>query len=248
MISNDFKKRWFISIIFLFILIGNVSADLGTFPKGECVDVKGQINASSATVTIYYPKNSSVALYNATMSIIRGEIFNYTFCNTETLGVYVYDYCDIVGSNCVENSFTITASGFDNDDSFNRAVFFLYGVAALFFVGFIFVPSEKTTMQENGMMDNVSTNFHLRWTLFLFFVMFLMLGTNITFLSIYNYMGDTDIGAVFDKLAMGSMYFFWFSFGLLLFFWVFATISSLADKKRMRQARDTGLPVDFGSY
>jgi len=104
-------KKLLIILMLGMFLISFTSAFLGTYERGEVVNVRGKItNATAMNVTIYYP-NSSIAVDEGEMSNLQGDIWNYTFTNTDILGEYVYDYCDQKGTNCKENYFEITPNG-----------------------------------------------------------------------------------------------------------------------------------------
>lgn len=91
--------------IFLFSL-AFVSANLGTYTQGECVDIKTILNTSSVTLsTLSYP-NGNIAVSNKVMTNIAGKTFNYTYCSTNFIGTYNYDYYDASG-NVYVNSFEI---------------------------------------------------------------------------------------------------------------------------------------------
>lgn len=93
----------------IIMVMGLASADLGTFKQGDCVQIKTILNATSVNIsTISYP-NSSIVVSNQAMTKSLST-FNYTFCSTTPLGLYVYDYVDNEGNTYV-NSFTITPSG-----------------------------------------------------------------------------------------------------------------------------------------
>lgn len=100
-----------VSLLLVISLISLTSADLGTFKQNECVALVVPLNASSVTLTnVNSPSpNSTVLLTNKAMTA-NGNFFNYTFCNTTTLGVYTYGYCSNTGL-CFGNDFTISGSG-----------------------------------------------------------------------------------------------------------------------------------------
>lgn len=98
-----------IYLIFLAIimLIPFSYASLGTFDKGDCVNIVTVLNASNVNITnIVGPSpNSTIFITNQIMTK-NGQFFNYSFCTTQQLGLYTYGYCDNVG-NCYSNDFTI---------------------------------------------------------------------------------------------------------------------------------------------
>jgi len=97
-------------IIFCMLINGGVvSASLGTFKSGECVDIKTILNTTAVTISsLNYPNSSKVL--GITSMEKNGLTFNYTFCNTSTSGTYNYDYNDTEG-NVYVNSFEVTLSG-----------------------------------------------------------------------------------------------------------------------------------------
>lgn len=101
-------KLILVMIIGLF-LISFCSASLGTFKQGDCVDIKTILNTSAVTISSLNYPNSSTALGITEMEK-NGLTFNYTFCNTSTLGNYNYDYNDSEG-NVYVNDFLVTANG-----------------------------------------------------------------------------------------------------------------------------------------
>ena len=104
-------KNILLTLMLGIFLISLASADLGKVKLGENISVRGEIsNATSVNVTIYFP-NSTIAVYNQPMTNLVGEIYNYSFDNTETLGNYIYDYCNQDGEDCIQNYFEVTVSG-----------------------------------------------------------------------------------------------------------------------------------------
>ena len=104
-------KKILLSFIIGIFLISSVSAFLGTYEKNETVSVRGKItNATAMNVTIYYP-NTTIAIDKGVMTNVHGDVWNYSFTDTNTLGDYVYDYCNQNGGSCKENYFTITPLG-----------------------------------------------------------------------------------------------------------------------------------------
>lgn len=216
-------------------LISLVSAStLGTYKKDDCINLHQVCdNCTYVNLTTVLLPNSTIYTYNREMTK-TGEDYNFTFCNTSDIGDYLYNTCgDKDGSVVCENiEFKVNAIGFESTDArssaTNRGIYLILIIAALFFIGFIFV--DKTVF---------------KWSMFLLFVLFLMMGVNMTFITLYNEIGDTSIGAVYDRFAAFSSYMFWFTFGLLLAIWVLSTLATLSDRRRMNQARAVGEPVDF---
>ena len=119
------------------MLISLASADLGVYQQGDTVSVRGNLNATSVNVSIYYP-NSTVAINNDPMSRFSGDIWNYTFTFTDTIGEYIYDYCDEDGENCIENKFKVTQTGFALETSESILYIIILITTFFLFLGFLY--------------------------------------------------------------------------------------------------------------
>jgi hypothetical protein len=96
----------------LFMLLPLCSASLGTYKINTCVNVKTILNSTYTNISSLSYPNSTVAITNKGMTK-SGLTFNYTFCDTGAIGVYVYDYFDDAG-NVYVNDFEITGNGKPN--------------------------------------------------------------------------------------------------------------------------------------
>jgi len=102
-------KKLIICLMLGIFLISLASSSLGTFKQNDCVNIKTILNTTSVNIsTISYP-NSSIVVSNEEMTK-NGKTFNYSFCNTNTLGIYLYDYFDAEGNTYV-NDFKVTPNG-----------------------------------------------------------------------------------------------------------------------------------------
>jgi len=86
------KKLILIMLIVSLCLVGTVTsaqADLGTYKKGECIElIQLCADCSYNNVTsIIYP-NTTRVIYDTPMTK-RGSEFNYSFCNTNLTGEYL---------------------------------------------------------------------------------------------------------------------------------------------------------------
>ena len=249
-------KKILLVIVMCLLLVTTLSAgksSLGTFKKGDNLTlVQTCDNCTYVNITsVRYP-NSTLIVEDVAMTK-DGTRYNYTLLNNYTLVIGEYTVTGVGDLDGEVDSwvytFEINAIGFAStsarSDASSRGAYIIFGVATLFFMGFLFLPKDNTQMDEMGNLVYGGNNRPFKWTFFLLSVLFLTIGLNITFISIYNEIGDTQIGAIYDKIAAISMYLFWFSFGILLFLWVFTTIATLADKKRMKQAEATGNLTNF---
>lgn len=142
-------QHLFIMLLVLMIL-PTVSADLGTYLKGSCVDVKTILNSTTVNISsISYP-NSTVAISNKLMTK-TASTFNYTFCNTNDLGIYNYDYFDNLG-NVYANSFTISATG--TELSTSQAVIYMASFIILLPLFFLALFGAFTLKWGNDYDDN----------------------------------------------------------------------------------------------
>ena len=235
---------FFILSIFLFSLVG-ASSTLGAFKKDTCFQLY-QIcdNCTYVNLTsITYP-NATYESVGKLMTRV-GEDYNYAFCKANLTGEYFYNTCGDKNGKlaCEKIDFDVNSIGLSStdarSDAGNVGIIVLFGISLIFFIAFIFTKAESEVIKGDGLIE-VKNHTVLKWSFFLISMLFFMITINTTFISIYNGIGDSQLGSIYDKLAMGSSYAFWLVFGLLIFIWVFATLATLADKKRMRQAEETG--------
>jgi hypothetical protein len=109
------KNKLILIIMLGIVLTSLVSAGLGTFKSGDCVDIKTILNTTDVTISSLSYPNSTNALGITNMDK-SGLTFNYTFCDTSTIGTYYYDYNDSEG-NVYVNDFEITPSGVNQTTS-----------------------------------------------------------------------------------------------------------------------------------
>ncbi len=108
-------KKILLTIMLGIVLITVVSASLGTFKQNDCVNIKTILNTTSVNIsTISYPNETTLFL-NQEMTK-NALTFNYTFCGTDTIGTYIYDYFDTEGEVYV-NDFEVTPTGFSLETS-----------------------------------------------------------------------------------------------------------------------------------
>ena len=138
------KNKLFLVMLLGMMMIGVASASLGTFKSGECVDIKTILNTSAVTLSSLNYPNSSTALSLANMDK-SGLTFNYTFCDTSTIGVYVYDYNDSEG-NVYVNSFEVTSTGINQTTSqgIGSAIYLILMMVLMFTFGIVGFKLFKT--------------------------------------------------------------------------------------------------------
>ncbi len=152
-----------ITILIFVLMISFSSAFLGYFQQGECVDLKTVLNATTVNIsTVQFP-NGSVAVSNKEMGK-TGLTFNYTFCSTETKGIYRYDYFDDK-NNAFVNDFEITYNGIKLDLPTSVIyILFIVGLSSFFFL-ILFIRSrlpEENHRDEEGKLIRVNQLKNLR--------------------------------------------------------------------------------------
>jgi len=124
-------KRILIIMLLMVSLVG--ASSLGTFQQGECTQLH-QIcdNCTYVNVTLIAFPNGSSDNTDYAMTKDGGD-YNYTFCNTDALGRYVYTTCgDLNGNNICENiEFEITPNG----SSLSTSSAIIYGLTLLLMFG-----------------------------------------------------------------------------------------------------------------
>ncbi len=126
-------KKIILTIILGIFLISLASASLGTFKQDDCVNIKTILNTSTVNIsTISYP-NTSIVVSNKEMTK-NGKTFNYSFCNTNTLGIYLYDYFDAEGNTYI-NDFKITPNG--KEFTMQNSIAYLGFILILLFTFFL---------------------------------------------------------------------------------------------------------------
>jgi hypothetical protein len=155
--KDNMEKRVMLIMLAMMFSLAFISASLGTYKQGDCVDIKTILNTSSVTLsTLSYP-DGSIAGSNIVMQNIAGKTFNYTFCNTPTIGTYVYDYYDADGEVYV-NDFDITASG---QSGTNNIVFIVFVIVLLYALTLIAFFGKSTPLTILGGMSMVGLGVYI---------------------------------------------------------------------------------------
>ena len=103
------KNKIILTIILGIFLISMASASLPPVEQNVCIQIKTILNTTSVNIsTITYPNETTLFL-NKDMTK-NALTFNYTFCGTDTIGIYIYDYFD-AELNTYVNDFKVTADG-----------------------------------------------------------------------------------------------------------------------------------------
>lgn len=146
-------------MLIITLILPLISANLGTYRQGDCVQIKTILNTSSVNIsTISYP-NSTLALTNVVMNK-NGQTFIYNFCDTISSGNYIYDYFDAEGNYYV-NDFTINKAGLESSTPGQSIIYItILFFSLIFFVGLliigIYLPSKNKTDEMSGYIIAIS--------------------------------------------------------------------------------------------
>lgn len=219
------KYKLLLAMFLGLFLIGNVFAldTIGTFKKNETINFC-QIcyDATYISISIKYP-NSTIALLNDNLTSFGNGLFCDYFNLTENNGRYnvlgISDGCD----KTFVTYFYINPTGIESSDANNSivslAIWFLFIIAIILFMGFLFVPSKPP----------------VKWTFFLISMMFLLQAITILYTGMQNEVVGTNIENYFSFLASASFILFWFAMGLLVVLWILTSLQTLLLNKKQKQ-------------
>ena len=198
-------KKILLTIILGIFLISFVSASLPTVEQNVCIQIKTILNTAGVNISsITYPNETTLFL-NQEMEK-NALTFNYTFCGTNVLGTYTYDYFDADGGVYV-NDFLVTLSG--NISTTGEAILYFLltiimfaGSIALFY--FILIIPYQNPKNEEGTVVEVTKLKYLKVFLITIFypiviiTLNLMNGIAVNFLSLTIFSGI--IGFFFEMM------------------------------------------------
>lgn len=160
-------KKIYFSLIFLFLLVGSISAygyedvSLGTFVKGKCINLT-QTSESATYInitSITYP-NSTRAISDVEM-IADSTEFTYNFCSTNLNGQYFINYeGNETNNSLTKNWFFVTTNGKESPSGIvivSFSLIFLVIIAfmlqfiiytMMFFVEYNFSKRDSTPKEE----------------------------------------------------------------------------------------------------
>lgn len=129
---------WIIAILvttLVFMILPMVSSSLGSFKQGDCISIRVLANCTNVNLTEVTILNNTYVI-NKQMTLLGGQTFNYTFCNTSYLGEYSYswnNYCVDCSNNDCGNTFEVTPTGYTISTS--KSIIILIGLFILFIIG-----------------------------------------------------------------------------------------------------------------
>lgn len=236
---NTFNRSLVIFLMAV-VILPLVSSSLGTFKQSECVNIKTILNSTYVNIsTISYP-NSTIIVSNKDMTK-SGLSFNYTLCDTNSFGTYIYDYFDDKG-NVYVNNFNINGIGSEITQA--QSILYLILLAGLFIVliftiwGAIIYPWRNPRNDDEeiiGINDLKYLKIVLWVFVYLEVMFFMMILRNISGGYLIGEGTYTFFNIVYTFLLIGLLPFF----PLLIFYTIIIWIS---DKKTLK-AITRGLPI-----
>ena len=160
------SKITIVMIMFIFV-ISFTSANLGTIAQNECMNIRVLANCSSVNLSEVSNKEETFVI-NQPMTNIGGQTFNYSFCNTSTIGTYTFSWdntcVDCSTYNC-GNSFEVTYDGnllrIENSILYLGLIFILIFLFLLIILNISKLPSGDT-YNEEGILLGVNNLKYLR--------------------------------------------------------------------------------------
>ncbi len=186
--------------LFLISLVGATQQTLGTFKKDICMQLTQTCGNCTFNNLTYVYQTSDAVLYNISDGMTKsGTFYNYTFCNTSTVGEYIvngFGNPDGEQTSWTYN-FWITPTGTILEASDSMLYIFLTLGALFFFLlclyGGIVLPFGNTRGDEGKIISIQKLKYFKVGLLFLsyvFFVwllnLFLTLSTNFSILTQYT--------------------------------------------------------------
>jgi len=225
------KKLIFI-FVFLLILIPLISAytftwDFGimTQQQNECFEFPAACdNCTYTNITILYP-NGTIAVDNEPMTNPTSiYYYNYTFCDTSTLGIYPvitnYDEEEYLRAYSDFNFFVITESGYNIDEgnatTIYTIVLFFMVLASLFFYAFF---------KNKG-------KFQVKWIFFIVGYIFFLSALSLSILALRDSLVNPSIITFLDSFMAIAFILFWFAFGLLFVMWFLTMLQTILFNKK----------------
>lgn len=158
---------------------------------------------------------------------------NYTLNSTHTSEKGEYNYyvtCLHASENDTESySFLVNPAGIEpttqRTDSTTRSIYFIFGIALLLLLAFFFTNQSVP----------------IKWTVFIFAVLFFLIGINIIFVSLQDEIVNPKLEGFFSGFTVISWYFYYFAAGILIILWALTFINTWVYKKNLQNARRYGL-------
>ena len=211
--------------IFLISLVGATQQTLGTFKRGDCMQmIQSHGNTTYNNISFVYQINNAT-LYNISAKMTKvGTFYNYTFCNTSAVGEYIVNgFGDPDGEKTAWTyNFWITPSGKESSTGESILYFLftliLFGLLVTMFYFIIVLPGGNEKNEIGTDIGIVKLKYIRIFLIALVypFTMILLnlmngLAVNFTTLSIFS----GTIGFLFEIMLRGA-----WVFTILIFIWI----------------------------
>lgn len=142
-------------IIFSSITLGaeiDCAFSLPTVKQNTCVNLIQTCSNCTGIVnltTIYYPQSNGTVLYLGAQMTQHGNNYNYTFCDTQYIGTYIYS-TEGSPSNILTTGnicFSVTPTGYDlslQESIFFLILLFVFMFLLVFLIGKVYISSTLT--------------------------------------------------------------------------------------------------------
>jgi len=143
--------------VYILLIILMASFTASELPQqikpGDCVNIKIPLNASWVNIsTLTYPNQSMLNL-NWKTTLYGGTFYNNSFCNTNQLGIYTYEFFDSTGFSS-GNSFTVTNNGDGFDTSQAIVYIIILSINLIFLTLFVYLSFKLPYENEKSMRKN----------------------------------------------------------------------------------------------
>jgi hypothetical protein len=227
------NKIIFASILLLFIIINinfiNAIGEELYYDYNETIDIKifcFDVNSSlcnndstTCMLTVFYP-NNTLYVNNQTMSSMN-TYYNYTIGKSLTRGVYSVVVTCVKGLDSGYKTFDFYVglpSTQVQQDTILISVAVLFGISIFLFMAFYFTDKPP-----------------IRWTYFIFALMFLIATLNLISVTLANQAVNVKIESYFNTLTAMSFYILWFCSGILIVMWIFTFLYTILWKQQQKK-------------
>lgn len=241
------KKLFLLLFAILLVLpfITSAQDSLGTFRINTCVNlIQTCSNCTSNNITSILFPNSTQILGLSSMTV-NGSIYNYTFCQNNTLGTYTVN--GIGNPNGVSEIWVYTFDTTPTGNVFNSSQGLLYLFMLIVFIGlFLFSLYSATSIQAGNVRNEDGEIIQINWRKYLkifagglaymFFVVIIWLAWNLSF----AYLQMRGLSTIFRYLYRLT---FAITIPVGLLTVTLSIIAFLHDKK-IQEALQRGIPVE----
>lgn len=221
-------------------------SDLGTFKQEECVSLfQSCTNCTNVNITsvIQTGINQTTYIINRPMTSI-GADYNYTFCNTTSLGIYKYTTCGtgLEGFKCETIAFKITPTG----DDLTISLILMYALIFIILISlFVFLMFWGIKIPYKNERNNNGEVIKINWKKYLKLLCIGMAYAVLVWISFTawsisnNYLSFIGFGLLFKYIFTLLV---WCALPIFVFMVVFSFLSFISDKK-FQSALEKGLTL-----